>query len=331
MQTPSQLADRAAAAGAEIIEWPSIRRNPHPVHDPRARRELRAAVRRFRPDVLALNSSKAGVLGRGILQPPDGITVFTCHHLSVGPGRRLSHRIAGRPVEQLTMRFVDGIISDGARDMPTLSRFARRTPVRLVPNAVQVAGPPQSPASPTAAALWVARLAHPKDPGIAIRAWKHVLSERPDARLTLCGKGPLEARVASLIHREGVGAAVAAPGFVPSLDDEYARASLFLLTSHVEGGITMATLEAMSNGLVPVITDVGDSFLLPEHGAGVVTAMQPRAVADAVLSLLDDPTRLGKLRDGALRFARERWTADDMVDATLGVYGEVRARAGLPT
>ena len=189
---PSDLAARLLELGVAIEPWPSIVRNPSPVRDVSARRELRRAVDRHRPDVLHVHSAKAGVLGRGVLAPPAGVTIYTCHHAPFGPGRRFTHRVLARPVEQLTLRYTHGIISVGARDMPMLRRLAPGVPVELVRNAVPVTDPPPDLAGPPPeVAVWVARMAHPKDPLQAVEAWEHVVADRPAAKLIMVGTGPL--------------------------------------------------------------------------------------------------------------------------------------------
>ena len=303
------------------------------MRDLRARRELAQLVRTLRPDVLHVQSAKAGVLGRGLLRPPRGVTIFTCHHASFGPGRKWSHRLIGRPVEQLSLPLLDGLISDGARDMPMLRKLAPRTPIHLVRNAVPPVLPEWDDADPPPhVAVWVARMAHPKDPLQAVRSWRHVVAAVPDARLVMCGTGPLADDVRREIDRSPVKASIDYRGRVPDVAAVLAEGSVFLLATQVEGGCTMATLEAMSVGLVPVISDAGDAFLYTHSGAGEVVARNsPRTLAAAVVGLFTDHDRLRTMRRRAARFSREDWTVDDMVDATVAVYRSVLEGADCAT
>lgn len=324
-----QLAVALAREGAQVFPWPSIVRDPHPRRDLRARAELRRLIKAFQPDVLHLNSSKAGIIGRGILRPPQGVTLYTCHHAAFGTGRRWQHRAIARPVEQLTLRFVDGVISVGFRDLPLLQKMAPLVPMTLIRNAVPSSGEPLSPEQPVPTALWVARMASPKDPMRAVAAWERVVRSVPEARLVMAGTGPL---LESVRRRAAAGScrdSIEIVGFAPDLDALYARASVFLLMSNAEGGLTIATLEAMSHGLVPVVSDVGDAFLLAHHECGVVAARRStRAHSAAVVSLLRHPARTAGMRRRAIRYARKGWTVDDMVARTLDFYALVLARRG---
>lgn len=325
VEAPSNLGDRLSERGAMVIPWSSIERNVDPFADVRARRELRHAVAEFRPDVLHLHSAKAGVLGRGLVG--DGATIYTNHHAPYGPGRQWSHRIIARPAEQLSLRWLDGIISVGARDMPLIRKMAPRVPLRLIRNAVPFEGEPASPVDPVPAALWVARMRRPKDPLQAVAAWEHVVRAVPDAKLIMCGEGPLADALRRRIDRSFARSSIEYLGRVPELREQQSRASLFLLTTDVEGGITMATLEAMTHGLVPVVSDAGDAWLHDVHGMGVAVPQDsPKTVAAAVVQLLRRPDDIAAMRARAIEYARNGWSVDHMVDATSGFYSEVRGR-----
>ncbi len=320
----SELADSVASMGATVFPWNSISANAAPLSNLAARKELRAAVDTWNPDVLHLYSSVAGAVGCRILRPPRGVTIFTCHHAPFGKGRTFKNRALSRPVAHATLPRMDGIITDGNRDLAALRRIAKHVPFAVVRNAVPAVGAPASDGRLSPRAIWVARLAHPKDPLMAVTAWEKVVARIPEASLTICGTGPLgqalQARVAQSAARSNIEIA----GFVPDISALLERTSIFLLISKVEGGTTMATLEAMSQGLVPVITDVGDSDLLTANECGVVVrSYDADSIADSVVRLLSDPDRYDLLRQNALRFARDR-TVDDFVEETFAFYGQVQ-------
>jgi glycosyltransferase involved in cell wall biosynthesis len=323
----SELAESVRSMGATTFPWESISANAAPLSNLSARRELRAAVMKWNPDVLHLYSSVAGAVGCRILRPPKGITIFTCHHAPFGKGRTWKNRLLSRPVAHATLPLMDGIIADGNRDLPVLRRIAKHVPFAVVRNAVPSSGPPISDGPLAPCAIWVARLAHPKDPLMAVSAWEKVVARIPDAMLTICGSGPLGDALQARVSKSPARSNIQIAGFVADTSPIVKQASVFLLISKVEGGTTMATLEAMSEGLVPVITDVGESDLLTSNECGVVVeSYDPDSIADSVVGLLSDPGRYERLRTNALRFARER-TIDDFVDETFDFYGRVQDQA----
>lgn len=320
VEHPSALAASLGGEDIDVFAWRSIERNVDPRSDLAARRELKEAVRTYRPDILHLHSAKAGLLGRGLRREHSAI-VYTCHHAAFGPGRQWSHRIVARPAEQVSLGTLDGIISVGARDVPLLRKLAPRTPIRLIRNAVPWKGQPLSPELPGPHALWVARMRRPKDPLQVVAAWERVTKVVSEAQLTMCGGGPLAEKLRARIARSPARANITYHGQVPSLAEHQRQATLFVLATDVEGGITMATLEAMTHGLVSIVSDAGDAWLHEVFGTGVVVPTRsPGIMAEATTDLLRDPQRVVMMRRRAIEYARTSWTIDDMFRSTVDFY-----------
>ena len=86
-------------------------------------------------------------------------------------------------------------------------------------------------------------------------------------------------------------------GRVERVSEVLRRARVLLLTSDTEGR-TLAVLEAMASGAVPVVTDVGDLREALDEGRGGIAVpleaseeMVVAALSDAVVALLDDEPR----------------------------------------
>jgi glycosyltransferase involved in cell wall biosynthesis len=135
----------------------------------------------------------------------------------------------------------------------------------------------------------------------------------------------LRSRVANSPARDNI----QVEGFVENIQPLIERSSVFLLVSRVEGGVSMATLEAMTNGLVPVVTDAGDAHLLSTHSCGVVSdSFEPASIAESVVELFREPRRLAALRSNALNFAARR-SVHDMVGETLEFFDYVKHQVEL--
>ena len=92
----------------------------------------------------------------------------------------------------------------------------------------------------------------------------------------------------------------------------------------------MATLEAMSDGLVPIVSDAGDAPQLANDESGVcVWANKPWPFARAVISLLEDQARFERLRSNALRYSREDRTPRHLLVETETFFREILARQGV--
>jgi len=92
-------------------------------------------------------------------------------------------------------------------------------------------------------------------------------------------------------------------GRVDSVSDVLSRAKVLLLTSDTEGR-TLAVLEAMACGTVPVVTDVGDLREALDDGRAGITAPLHGSeetvvalLADAVIALLNDEPRRKAMAD----------------------------------
>ena len=102
-----------------------------------------------------------------------------------------------------------------------------------------------------------------------------------------------------------------------------AEHDVFVLPTHAEG-LSVATVEAMSAGLVPVVSDLPCMEELVEHGrTGLrAPARTPSAFADAIACLARDREQLEALSAAARQFAIDRFD----VRARVGAYQQVYAR-----
>ncbi len=87
-----------------------------------------------------------------------------------------------------------------------------------------------------------------------LRAFQHVASRYPDARLILLGHGPLRGKIEDWIRRLGLERRVAMPGFQHNPYAWIRRADVFVLSSKEEG-FPNALLEALMLGMPVISTD----------------------------------------------------------------------------
>ncbi len=157
----------------------------------------------------------------------------------------------------------------------------------------------------------VGRLTRAKDFPSLLEAFAEVFRLRPMARLLIIGEGEERADLERKIGDLGIREAVELPGFLANPFAMVGRSACFVSSSSWEG-FSMAIVEAMACGAPVVATDCayGPAQILGQGRWGVlVQPGAPRELAEAVLSVLDDPGRRQRLSKAGLERARDFDTA----------------------
>lgn len=123
-----------------------------------------------------------------------------------------------------------------------------------------------------------------------IRAMKLIPPQRR-ARLMILGDGPLRSELEALIIELGLEGVVSLLGYVENPLKYFARADVFVLSSHVEG-LPNVLVEAMMCGCTPVSTDcpTGPREVLQDGKYGYLVPLRdPVALAAGIEQALDRP------------------------------------------
>ncbi|MFD5829183.1 glycosyltransferase [Lentzea sp. NPDC060358] len=300
---PGWLADQAHRAGIPVHPWHATR-SPGP-RTALELRALRAILRRLRPDVVHLHSSKAG-LARLVLRGRTP-TLFQPHLWSFRIAGGLLSR-ACRFWEARASRWTDLLVCVSDDELETGREAGVTAPAEVVCNGVDVrALRPQPKTDDVPTAVCVGRLAHQKGQDLLLRAWPRVVERLPDARLLIVGDGPLKAALQATGHP-----GVEWHGHSETPAEFYARADVVVLPSRAEG-MALVPLEAMACGRSVVAFDVEGVRQSIGDAGEVVAPQNIAALAQAVAARLADPElaaaegKRGRVRAEAL-FDRDRMT-----------------------
>ena len=110
-------------------------------------------------------------------------------------------------------------------------------------------------------------------------------------RLVILGEGPLRGELTALTEKLGLTEQVCLPGYTDNPLKYFARADVFVLSSHVEG-LPNVLVEAMLCGCTPVSTDcpTGPREVLQDGRFGYLVPVQdPAALAAGIERALDRP------------------------------------------
>jgi poly(glycerol-phosphate) alpha-glucosyltransferase len=244
---------------------------------------------------------------------PGRVTVHVVHgsHLAghIGPWGRL------RPSRADVFRHLDGfdavvfLTERQRRDARLL--FGRTRNLCVVPNSRDPSpAPADSEARPPTAGIMLAPLAGIKRVGHAVEAIARARSGASALRLDVYGDGAERARIEDLVRRLGLTDVVRLHGHRPDAREHLASASFLLMTSSSEG-FSLAILEAMGAGCIPIAYDIryGPAELISNGRTGfLVRNGSIRGLARAILRLQRMPAeRVATMRRAARREA-ERYT-----------------------
>ncbi|WON72640.1 glycosyltransferase family 4 protein [Nitrosospira sp. Is2] len=168
------------------------------------------------------------------------------------------------------------------------------------------------------------------DNATALRAFSIVRSAYPGARLTLAGTGPEREPLEQLAAGLGITDAVVFSGRV---DNERMavlyRSANVMINPSLADNMPISVLEALASGVPVVTTNVGGVPYLVEHEktALLVPAQDPEAMAEAILSLLNNPVKAGEIRQAGIDSVRQ-YTWPNVRVRLLGVYKRLLAKTG---
>lgn len=170
----------------------------------------------------------------------------------------------------------------------------------------------------------VARFTEQKGYHDLLQAVPPVIERVPDAHFLWVGTGPLFQELTNRVRTTGIGEHVHFPGTIADVPDLLAASEVLVLPSRFEG-LPLVALEAMAAGLPVVATRVcgTDEVVVDGRTGLLVEAGAPRALANALISVLAAPHAAREMgRAGRRRFYDE-FTAARMAAETVGVYRSV--------
>lgn len=322
------LAGQLRSLGMDYRALPHLVRRISPYHDARALEEIRAALSRLRPDLVAAHSSKAGWLGRLAARLLSLPCVFTAHGWAFSEGVPAGQRTAYALAERLAAPLAARIITVSRYDLNLALRYKIAAPEKLVTvyNGVPDL-PPHLRGNPAGAVpqlMMVARFQPQKDHPTLLKALAGL--RHLEWELALAGDGPLRPQMENLAASLGLAGRVQFLGVRQDIPELLARAQALVLISNWEG-FPLSILEAMRAGLPVVASDVGgvkeqvtnglNGFLVPRGGQA--------ALQERLTTLITGPGLRARLGASGRKLFEDRFTVGQMVENTLSVYRDVLA------
>lgn len=336
-RAPGALAELLRAAGIRTAFVPDLGRDVRVWSDLRAFRDLYALLRAERPDVVHLNSSKAGGIG-SLVARLAGVPriVFTSHGLAYDEPRNIFARGAIFVATWVTFVLSHVVICISNDSAARAARLPLcRSKVRRIYNgirATELLDRTEARArilslDPGAASggAWIgtiSELVPNKGTSYALKACEDLKRRGIDFTFFVIGDGDLRDALASAAAKRGLSQHVRFLGYVPNAS-QYLRAfDVFVLTSMKEG-LPYVLLEAAEAGLPVVGTDIpGINDIIEDGVSGALCPVDdPEMCAHALSELLEDPALRERFGAKLKERAAATFSIDTMLSSTLEAYG----------
>jgi glycogen(starch) synthase len=178
-------------------------------------------------------------------------------------------------------------------DRERLRAVGVSSPVEVVPNGIDTSRfTPEGPVSDELpdggpVVLFVGRLVEGKCPGDAVAAVDRLRETHPDARLVVCGDGPLRGELVETVTERGLTDAVTFLGHVPydEMPAVYRGADALVLPSRAEG-LPRTVMEALASGVPVVVSDLEQVAPLVEGVGRTVPVGDVEGFASALAAVL---------------------------------------------
>lgn len=156
-----------------------------------------------------------------------------------------------------------------------------------------------------------------------------VVRDVPDARFVILGEGELRPALEQQVKHLHLEKHVLLAGFRPDVHSLLKTADVFVMSSVTEG-LGTSLLDAMACGRPIVATTAGGIPEVVSDGETglLVPVRDPRAMADALVTLLRDAPLRSRLAEAGRARVEARFTVERMVEQTLDVYRRVAGTRG---
>jgi glycosyltransferase involved in cell wall biosynthesis len=316
-----------------------------------ARNEIRAAVRRFRPDVVHLHTigefSPAALWALGSapaalsVHGPEEYTLellpwqlpasdyrnhsFEWSDLKLsGHLRYWYYRLLQRPLFLLGARRLRVMFAPSKFMAGVLERDAGKVPVRHLYNGIELPMPQPLPESPNV--LYVGRLESVKGVDVLIRAMEHVVRAVPSARLLVVGDGSERKSLEQLSLRLGLADHISFAGWLAPVDVTrcYRTARVLAIPSVWPENLPTVAIEALAVGRPIVGSNVGGIPELIVHGVtgALVEPRDAEGLAASLTEILTNVALAGRMSLEA-REMSSAFSVTKFVESLEAAYAEL--------
>lgn len=294
---------------------------------------------RSRASIVHVHDGRSAVLGRVLARDPKVVLVRTQHFVRPASATRRGWRgLLSQALQSRLNARLDGYVavSEAVKIAAVARRETRAAKVAVIPSGIRLPSASSvatalawraSPEAPVVASA--GRLEKERCFNVLLNAAADVRARQPGCQFVIAGAGSVESELKAMATRLGVDDAVRWTGWLADIGPVLMQSHVYVNTGRSEG-FGMATAEAMAFSLPVVAMRSGATTELVDDGVTgrLVAPDDPQSLADAVVELIEDPSRASSMGErGRLRAAN--YSMQRVAASTLEFYGRLAAaRAG---
>lgn len=320
-----ELVEQLEDLNIKVLVDSNLKRNISLKYDIKAFFSLRRKVAHFEPDLLALHSTKAGIIGRLVGKSLSIPTVFTVHGWAFALGicerKRKAYIIIERIFAKLFTNYII-TVSEQDRQLAIRNKVGSENFMKTVHNGISVPLTKVQRSNVSCQVInlvMVARFSEQKDHLTLFNALEGI--DKTKWRLKLVGKGALLDSYKKLAKEKCLSDNIEFLGERRDVADILSHSDIFLLISNWEG-YPLSTLEAMAIGLPVIATDVGgvSEALVDNENGYLIPRGDHLYLRDRIEFLMKNPHLMDNMsKNNVIKFDNDH-TLDKMVSSTVKVY-----------
>ncbi|HEY4494541.1 MAG TPA: glycosyltransferase family 4 protein [Candidatus Paceibacterota bacterium] len=327
------LREKLKEKNIRVVDLESSRRDINIVRDIKAFFEIKRLIRKERPDIIHLNSSKIGGLGAlaGRIEKVPNI-IFTAHAWAFNENRGFLSKTVIKILHFITILLSHTTIAVAEKIKNSISSLSivkekivvihngiKNFKILTKKDSLEKLGLPKTNKT---VIISISELHPNKGIDIAIKAISFLPQEKRNRIIYLVlGDGEEKSILNNLIEALNMKDHIKFLGFVPDAKSLLSGADLFLLPSRTEA-FPYVILEAGLSGIPIIATSVGG---IPEtikdmQNGILVPPRNPREIAEAISYYLDHKEKQKEFSKNIKQTISEFFTFDKMLTDTLDIY-----------
>ncbi|MDD2807003.1 MAG: glycosyltransferase family 4 protein [Patescibacteria group bacterium] len=330
-----ELFDKLKQQGIQTYQLKNLVREINPLKDIAAYFEIKKLLKNFAPDILHLNSSKAGVIG-AMAGRHTGIKkiIYTVHGFVFNEPMSKLKKIIYVWAEKFSARYKNKLICVSEYDRQTgiQNKITNANKLITINNGIQKIDFNSTNEARLKLHLpenkiivgTVANFYLTKGLSYLIDASKTVITDWPDILFVLVGDGRLRPSLENKISELGLKNSFILLGRQPSDFYKLLKAFDIYCSASVKEGLSYTILEAMQAGLPIVATKVGGipEMIQDKSNGLMVPPADKQALAGAIIELIKNKNLAATLGRQAKIDFENKFSLDKMIFKTEKVYRE---------